>query len=94
MRPNVTSIVLGSIAVLCYFTSGFFRRRIIVGVNRSLPVDQQIPDWWMYTEKYTKLRREYKRRYPLGRVHIIELALQISGAILFFLAVAAAGFFR
>ena len=33
MRPNITSVALGSIAVLCYFTSGFLLNRIIAEVN-------------------------------------------------------------
>ncbi len=94
MEMNTISIVLGALAISCLLISGFIFTQEIGEVNRKLPEDQQISYWWMYSEKYMSIKKEYKRLYPQGRLHFAQFILQILGFVFLFLAVIAAGFFK
>jgi len=94
MELNFTSIVLGSLGVSCLVLSGFLFVQEIGEVNRRLLEDQQVSYWWTYVEKYTKIRDEYKRLYPSGRIHMFSNVFEIAGFTLLVLALIAAGFFK
>ena len=94
MTLNVTSMFLGSAAVLCAVLSGIVTMQEIGEINRKLPDDQQISYWGMYSEKYSRVKQAYKQLYPKGRLHGLGVGLEIAAFVFFALALLAAGFFR
>jgi hypothetical protein len=48
--------------------SGFLTYAAMDKVNERLPVEQRFPPLWWYAEKYSRLRREYRRLYPGGEL--------------------------
>ena len=94
MKLNFTSIVLASLGASCLVLSGYFFVQEIAEVNRKLPEDKQISYWWMYMDKYTRIRDEYKHLYPRGRIHMFYNVFQIVGFALLLLALFAAGAFK
>jgi hypothetical protein len=94
VKLNIATIVLGGLAVSCAMMSGYFLYIEIREVNRKLPEDQQSSYLWMYSEKFSRIKQEYKRLYPQGRIHLWGLVFEIAFFILFILAVADSGFFR
>lgn len=94
MELNFTSIVLASLGASCLVVSGFFFVQEIGEVNRRLPEEKQISYWWMYAGKYTRIRDEYRRLYPSGRIHMFSKVFEITGFALLVLALIASGFFR
>ena len=93
-RLNLATIILGLLSVMCMAMSWFLLTQEIGEVNRKLPEDQQISYWWMYAEKYARIKKEYKRLYPSGRLHRSGVIFQIAGFAFVFLAAVAAAFFR
>lgn len=91
---GVLSIVLGSLAISCAILSGLLLTQQIGEVNRKLPEDRQVPYWGMHFQKYMMIRREYRRLYPNGRIHAMEVGAEIAAGVFFLLALLAAGFFR
>jgi hypothetical protein len=94
MELNLASIVLAAFGVSCLVLSGFFLTQEIGEINRKLPEDQQISYRWMYAEKYARIRKEYRRLYPNGRIHTLGVIFEFVGFVLLVLAAVAAGFFR
>ena len=94
MELNFAAIVLGALAIFCAVISGFLLTQEIGGINRKLPEDQQISYWWMYAEKYSRIKKEYRRFYPNGRIHTLGVIFEVAAFALFLLALIAAGFFR
>lgn len=94
MKVTFASIVLGALAVSCAVISGFLLTQEIGEINRKLPEDQQISYWWMYSEKYLRVKTEYKRLYPNGRIHALGNIFGVAALALFLLAIIAAGFFQ
>ena len=93
MKLNLAAIILGALAASCLMLSGFLLTQEIGEVNRKLPDDRQISYWWIYSEKYARIKQEYKRLYPNGRIHAAMVAFQIVGFALLLLSAIAAGFF-
>lgn len=91
---TISSIVLGALAGSFLLLSGLLFSQEIGEINRKLPEDQQISYFWMYSEKYSHIKRQYKRFYPNGRIHLLQFIFQLAGFAFFFLAVIASGFFR
>ena len=94
MRLNAASMILGALAISCAVLSGFFTTQEIGEINRRLPDDQQISYWRMYTEKFVRMKREYGRLYPGGRLHTFANGFEVAALAFFLLAVFAARFFR
>ena len=94
MELNLATIILGALGISCTVISGFLLTQEIGEVNRKLPEDQQISYWWMYAEKYSKIKKEYRRLYPNGRIHTFGVIFQVVAFALFLLAIIASGFFR
>jgi hypothetical protein len=94
MELNLASIVLAALAGSCLLLSGFLLTQEVGEVNRKLPEDQQISYWWMHVDKYARIKREYKRLYPNGRIHTFSIIFEFAGFALGLLAAIAAGFFR
>lgn len=94
MKLNAASIVLAALAVSCAVLSGFVTTQEIGEINRKLPDDQRISYWWMYAEKFARIKKEYRRLYPDGRLHTLANAFEVATFVFFLLALLAAGFFR
>lgn len=94
MKLNAASIILGALAVSCAVLSGFILAQEIGEINRRLPEDQQVSYWWMYAEKFVRVKNEYRRLYPNGRLYTLGRAFEVAAAFFFVLALLAAGFFR
>jgi hypothetical protein len=93
MVLSSTAIVLLGLAVSCIVLSTFILWREIDEVNRKLSDDQQISNLWMYTDKRLRIRKEYRRLYPNGRLEHVGVAFEILGFFLLFCAAVSAGSF-
>ena len=89
--PAINAVILFTAAVTAgvLATLAFY---IMIGkVNEKLPEDQKIPYFlsfsYPYFRKPTIVRKEYKRFYPSGQLHVVRIVLQIIALVL---AVAAA----
>jgi hypothetical protein len=73
--------------------STFILWREIDEINRKLSGEERISHLWMYTDKSLRIRREYRRLYPNGRLERLGFAFEILGFVLMACAAASAGFF-
>ena len=90
---TITVFILGSLCATCAFLSMFLSWQEIAEVNRKLPADQQISPCWMHVDKFWRIKREYKRLYPNGKLHLLSSMLEISAVVFFVLALMSVGFF-
>jgi hypothetical protein len=65
----------------CFILSALLTNQEIGQVNRKLPDKQQVSYLGMYPTKMAKIKREYKRLYPAGRVEFWRFAFQIAGFV-------------
>jgi hypothetical protein len=94
MKFGALSIVLAALATSCLVLSALCLTQEIGEINRQLPDDQQLSYWGMYTEKFVRVKHEYKRLYPRGRLHTAVNAFWIAGAFLLLLSAVAAGLLK
>ena len=94
LQINVVSVILAALGASCLALSGFLLTQEVGEVNRKLPEDRQISYWWWNPERYRRLKNEYKRLYPSGRIHKTAMVVEITGFVFWLLAAIAAGFFR
>jgi hypothetical protein len=89
--PPISAVLLLTAAVTAAVLATLVFYIMIGKVNDKLPEDQKIPYFlsfsYSYFQKPTVVRREYKRFYPSGRLHVVRIVLQIIALVL---AVAAA----
>jgi len=83
-----------SLAVSCGVISGFLTYQEIGEVNRKLPNGDQIPYLLMYPGKMRRIKAEYKRYYPEGRVEFWRMAFQVGGGVFLALTAIACGFLK
>ena len=76
---KVSSWILLSLGVSCIMFSGLLIYQEVGEVNRKLPDEDQIPYLGMYPGKMARIKREYKRLYPAGRVEFWRMTLQLAG---------------
>jgi hypothetical protein len=88
-----TAIVLLVLAVSCFALSTFILWREIDEINRKLSDEEQISHLWIYTDKSLRIKREYRRLYPNGRLERVGFAFEILGFFLLACAAASAVFF-
>ena len=93
MPLNAASIVFVCLAASCGLISSFLLWQEIGEVNRKLPDDQQISYFWGYPEKIRRIKKEYKRLYPNGKIERFSAAFQIA-AIVFMILAAVAWFVK
>jgi hypothetical protein len=67
-----TRIIVGIVALgcgpICAMAASFANLEMIDKVNEKLPNGEQFAKLWWYLSKYQRLRREYERLYPKGRL--------------------------
>ena len=68
----VTRVVVGIVALVCASTSGivasFANLEMVDKVNEKLPSEDQFGQLGWYWSKNLRLRQQYKRLYPSGRL--------------------------
>jgi len=94
MASIIVGVVFVCLGASCAAIGSVLVHREIAAVNRKVPDAEQISFSLMYPSKMQKIKAEYKRLYPTGKVETWRLSLQI--AMFAFLALAAIflGFFR
>jgi hypothetical protein len=69
VNPFPTSTLIAFIfALACTYVSGLLLFAMTGEVNRKLPEDQQFGYMLKYPGKIGRIRSEYKRLYPHGRI--------------------------
>jgi len=63
-------------------------------INRKLPDAEQISHWGMHPVKMAKVKREYKRLYPSGRIDLMRHIFQYVGFASMALLLVPLGFFK
>ena len=91
---SVTTLVFLCPGISCLLISGFLFIQEIGEVNRKLPENEQISYWGMHADKAWKIKHEYRRLYPNGRLHRLRFAFELVGFVLLFLAAVSAAFFK
>jgi len=91
-RTSMTlHIILGGVTFVCRvgwaLTSAMLTWEAVEAVNQKLAVKEQFDPLWWYTGKYMRLRREYRRLCPEGKLLRRERAFGIA-CFAFFLATA------
>jgi hypothetical protein len=65
-------VIVGIVALVCVPVCGIISTianwEMVDKVNEKLPKEEQFYHLWRYAEKSFRLRREYKRLYPNGRL--------------------------
>jgi hypothetical protein len=94
MVSIIVGVIFVCLGVGCAVIGTLLVHREIVAVNRKVSNAEQISRSFMYPGKMQKIKAEYKRLYPTGKVEAWRVRLQI--AMLVFLGLAAIffGFFR
>jgi hypothetical protein len=94
MASIIAGVVFGCLGASCAAIGSILVHREIAAVNRKVPDAEHISYSFMYPGKMQKIKADYKRLYPTGKVETWRVRLQI--AMVAFLALAALflGFFR
>jgi hypothetical protein len=79
--PPISTVLLLTAAVTAAVLATLVFYIMIGKVNEKLPEDQKIPYFlsfsYPYFRKPTIVRKEYKRFYPNGQLHVVRIVLQI-----------------
>ena len=87
-------LVLFCLACSCFMVSAFFLWQEIGEINRKLPENEQISYWGIHPIKMAKIRREYKRLYPSGKIDLMSRIFQYAGFAFMVLLLIPLGFFK
>ena len=90
---NLLAAVLFCLALSCGLLSCFLLWQEIGEINCKLPEDQQISYCGMYPGKMARIRREYQRLYPGGKLHRARVAFQAAAIAFMILLLIPLGFF-
>ena len=88
------SVLLLCLVCSCAILSAFFLWQQIGEINRKLPDNEQISYWGMHPAKMARIKREYKRLYPSGRIDLLRRLLQYAAFAFLVLLLIPLGFFR
>jgi len=87
------ALVFLALATSCFIISSLCLSKEVGEVNRKLPDDQQISYWGMYTSKRLKIKDQYRKLYPNGRLDRVVFLWEIAGFILVFFFAMSSGLF-
>lgn len=90
---KTATLIFGCVGISCLMLAGWLYNEEIGEVNRKLPGTEQISPWFWHADKAWKLKHEYKRLYPNGRLHRLMLAFEIAGFLFLFIAALSTGLF-
>jgi len=91
---SVPAAILLSLVVSCCILSGIFLLQEIGEVNRKLPNGGQISYWGMHPLKMAKIKSEYGRLYPSGKIDLMRRIFQYAAFAFGVLLLIPSGFFR
>ncbi len=91
---SIPAIVLLCLAGSCFMLSAFFLWQEIGEINRKLPDDKQISYWGIHPIKMARIRREYKRLYPSGKIDLLSRIFQYAAFAFMVLLLIPLGFFK
>jgi hypothetical protein len=91
---SLSAAILLALATSCAVFSGFFLCQEIGQVNRKLADAEQISYWGMRPLKMARVKNEYRRLYPSGKVDLIRRILQYAAFVFAALSLIPLGFFR
>ena len=91
---NVPAVILFCSACSCGLLSTFFLWQQIGEINRKLPESEQISYWGMHPIKMAKIKREYRRLYPSGRIDLLRRIFQYAAFGFMVLLLIPLGFFK
>ena len=77
----------------CLVLSGFVLYAMIGEINRKLPDSEQVSYLFMYPGKLQRVKGEYRRFYPHGRLNSLRVTLNLLAILSFFGIVWRLGFF-
>jgi len=93
--------ILLALAASCCALSGFFLWQEIGEVNRKLSDAEQISYWGMHLSywgmhplKMARIRKEYRRLYPSGKIDLMRRIFQYATFAFLALSLIPLGFFR
>jgi len=78
---SVPAVILLSLGSSCAALSSFFLWQQIGEVNRKLPDNEQISYWGLHPMKMAKIKREYKRLYPGGKIDLMRQSFQYAALV-------------
>jgi len=91
---SLPAIVLFCLAFSCAILSSFLLWQEIGEINRKLPDAEQISYWGMHPTKMARIKREYKRLYPSGKIDLMRLIFQYAMFAFLVLLLIPLGFFK
>lgn len=91
---SVSAAILLALGSSCGILSAFFLWQEIGEVNRKLPDGEQISYWGMHPAKMARVRREYRRLYPSGKIDLMSRIFQYAAFVFAVLLLIPLGFFR
>ena len=90
---NISALLLILMGTSSILISSLVLSQEIGEVNRKLSNGDQISYWGMHAIKMAKIKREYKRLYPQGKLDVIRQVFQYAAFVFFALALIPLGFF-
>lgn len=90
----ISAAILLCLAASCCMLSAFCLWQEIGEVNRKLPDDQRLSCWGMHFVKMSKVKREYRRLYPSGKVDLWRRIFQYAAFAFGLLLLIPLGFFQ
>jgi hypothetical protein len=94
MGLSLAGIVFLLLGATCAIISGLLSYQEIGEVNRKLPEAEQIPYLLMYPGKMRRIKTEYQRLYPNGRVNLWRSVFQVAMFVFLALTAIAGGFLK
>lgn len=91
---SLPAVVLFCLACSCAILSSLLLWQEIGEINRKLPDAEQISYWGMHPAKMARIKREYRRLYPSGKLDLIRLMLQYATFAFAVLLLIPLGFFK
>jgi hypothetical protein len=88
------AVVLFCLAFSCAILSAFFLWQQIGEINRKLADNEQISYWGMHPVKMAKIKREYRRLYPSGKIDLVRRIFQYASFACLVLLLIPLGFFK
>jgi hypothetical protein len=79
MGSTTVGVIFVCFGAICAAVSSVLVHKEINHVNAKLSDEEQISLSFMYPGKMQKIKSEYKRLYPAGKIEAWRMALQIAG---------------
>jgi hypothetical protein len=91
---SVPLVLILFLACSSCILSAFLLWQEIGEINRKLPDTQQISYWGMHPAKMAKVKSEYRRLYPSGKIDLMRRIFQYVGFAFMGLLLIPLGFFK